>query len=274
MIEPESIHPVEVSVIIACYNDGNYLEQALDSVHAQTFKAFEIIVVDDGSEAATKKELERLSPKIDRLIFEAHFGVSSARNRALQEAKGEYVLILDADDYLGPELLEKALLNIQKEGVKFVSYHANRVWDGRILNVYKPKGGTIKDFLFNNEALGTSLYRKKDLFAAQGYDESMILGFEDWELHLRLLGHGGQAFVIEEPLYNYRKKPGSRNTTAISLKYQLLEYMVEKNKSLYPSDELVAHLFKKLQQQQAKMEVLTKFEKKILQIVRKFRGVD
>lgn len=267
------MNPIEVSVMIACYNDGQYLGQALDSVQAQTFKSWEIIVVDDGSDNTTIAQLKKRESQINRMLFLEHGGVSNARNKALQEAKGTYILVLDADDYLEPDAMEKALKVLQDENVTIASYQAYRFWKNKVFNVYKPKGGTLKDFLFNNEALGTSMYRREDLLAIGGYDESMQLGFEDWELHLRLLQKGGEAVVLEEPLYHYRKKPNSRNVDAVSNKYRILEYMVQKHPGIYGEKEVVDYLFKKLQQHQANTKAgNTNFEKKVIRLLRSLRG--
>lgn len=94
-----------VSVLIPCYNAGRYLAAALDSVLAQTYQDFEIIVVDDGSEDNTA-DIVAQYPQVKYVPCE-HHGVSTARNTAIAQASGEILVFLDADDLWLPEKLEK-----------------------------------------------------------------------------------------------------------------------------------------------------------------------
>lgn len=94
-----------VSVLIPCYNAGRYLAAALDSVLAQTYQDFEIIVVDDGSEDDSAAVAARY-PQV-RYFYNAHSGISVTRNLAISKARGEIIVFLDADDLWVPEKLEK-----------------------------------------------------------------------------------------------------------------------------------------------------------------------
>src|SRR5919112_554735 len=96
-----------VSVIIPCYNHAHYLDQAIESVLNQSYRNFEIIVVDDGSTDETSVVASRYERV--RLFQQENQGLSGARNRGLGEAKGEYVVFLDADDRLVPGALEAGL---------------------------------------------------------------------------------------------------------------------------------------------------------------------
>ena len=94
-----------VSVLIPCYNAGRYLSAALDSVLAQTYQDFEIIVVDDGSQDDSGAVAARY-PRV-RYFHNAHSGISVTRNLAISKAGGEILVFLDADDLWEPEKLEK-----------------------------------------------------------------------------------------------------------------------------------------------------------------------
>lgn len=104
---------MKFSVIIPLYNKAPYVRKALESVFAQTYTDFELIVVDDGStdgSAAIAEEClcaSRLSPLACRLIVQANGGVSAARNNGVAASKGEYVVFLDADDWWEPTFLDK-----------------------------------------------------------------------------------------------------------------------------------------------------------------------
>lgn len=96
---------MRVSVLIPVYNGSRYIEAAIESVLSQTFQGVEIIVVDDGSEDETASLVKQY--KNVRYVYQPHYGISVARNRALQEANFELVDFLDADDLMLPTKLEK-----------------------------------------------------------------------------------------------------------------------------------------------------------------------
>jgi len=102
-----------VSVIVPCYNQGIYLDEAIQSVLGQTYQDFEIIIVDDGSDdgltGLTNDLLRDYRRKRTRVIRTENRGVVSARNTAISHARGKYILPLDADDRIGSEYLEKAV---------------------------------------------------------------------------------------------------------------------------------------------------------------------
>src|SRR5215208_7052146 len=93
-----------VSVVIPCYNQAHFLGEAIESVLAQSYKDFEIVVVDDGSPDDTSEVASRYEEV--RLIRQKNSGLAGARNRGLAEAEGAYVVFLDSDDRLMPEALE------------------------------------------------------------------------------------------------------------------------------------------------------------------------
>ena len=100
----------KVSVIIPCFNQGAYLQEAVDSVLAQTFQDFEILVVDDGStDEETVKILKEYDRPKTRVIRTENQGLSAARNTGIHEAQGIYILPLDADDKIGKGYLEDAV---------------------------------------------------------------------------------------------------------------------------------------------------------------------
>ena len=107
-----------VSVIIPTYNRGSLVTAAIDSVLAQTFTDFELIVIDDGS---TDDTLTRLGPYMNRILYfhQANLGASAAQNAGLREARGQWVAILASDDVWLPEKLERQLESIGRLGKGF-----------------------------------------------------------------------------------------------------------------------------------------------------------
>lgn len=228
-MEPEK----KISIIIPCYNDHLYIEQAVDSARAQTWPEKEIIVVDDGSNKKTKTKLRSLAQKIDKLISQENKGVSAARNKGIAVATGDFILILDSDDYYEKEFCEKAIPFFDDDpAVRIVTCYARWFRTNNDFREFKPDGGELKNFLIKNCAL-SAIFRKRDFEFSGGYDEKMLTGYEDWEFYIRLLKTGGYAEVIPETLFNYRNKENSRNKKANLAKYAITEYIYNKHAELY-----------------------------------------
>ena len=223
----------KVSIVIACYNDHEYIKQAVQSALNQTYENKEIIIVDDGSNLKTKAVLKDLEPNLDLIITQDNRGVCAARNLGIKAATGTFILILDSDDFYEPTFCEKAVQILQNNSkIKIVTCYAN--WfssNGESLK-FEPEGGKLENFLINSAALSV-MFRKSEVLASGGYDENMKSGYEDWELYLRLLKSGGSAEVIPEFLFNYRNKNNSRNKKANRKKHEILEYIYIKHNDIY-----------------------------------------
>src|SRR5437867_2880272 len=113
----------KVSVIVPCYNLGRYLDEAVDSVLAQSFQDFEIVVVDDGStDPETQALLAGYCRPKTRVVRLAHGGLAAARNAGIAESAGEYLCALDADDRLRPTFLKKTVDVLDRDpSITFVS---------------------------------------------------------------------------------------------------------------------------------------------------------
>lgn len=96
-----------ISVLIPCYNAGRFLAQALDSVLAQSYTDYEIIVIDDGSNDNTA-DIVAQYPQV-QYFYNAHSGISVSRNLAISKARGEFIVFLDADDMWTADKLEKQI---------------------------------------------------------------------------------------------------------------------------------------------------------------------
>jgi len=99
-----------ISVVIPCHNHGDYLDEAVQSVEQQTFRRFEIVIIDDGSnDEETLRKLNNYDRPNIRLIHTPHLGLPNARNAAIRAARGKYILPLDADDKIDKTYLQKAI---------------------------------------------------------------------------------------------------------------------------------------------------------------------
>ena len=224
----------KISVIIPCFNDGLYIGQAVDSIFRSDEDVLEVIVVDDGSDDLTRNYLDKIRADKVKIINQENKGVSAARNKGIIEAKGEYILLLDADDKFAPSFLGKAKQILQNNAeVGAVSCWYNIVENEKIVKQAEPKGGNIEDFLFANRSMVSSLLRKKCWEDAGGFDESMLIGYEDWEFWISVTKKGWEVRVIEEYLYDYFNKPGSRNKKAAKQDLEIKAYIFNKHKDLY-----------------------------------------
>jgi glycosyltransferase involved in cell wall biosynthesis len=262
-----------VSIIIPCYNDAQYIEQSVQSALDQTYPYKEIIIVDDGSNAETKAVLKKIEPKITRLITQENQGQSTARNVGIGAAKGDYILVLDSDDYFEPSFCEEAVAVFSSDAtIKIVTCQATLLFSDNKKELYNPNGGDISNFMYGNCALGTSMFKKEDWKSVSGYDEIMRSGFEDWEFFIRLLTSGGTAFVIQKPLYTYRKREASTTTRANKARYDLLNFIFTKHKDLYVSDfeNFTTFLLDKIQQAEtSKLKYKEKIDYKIGAVILK-----
>lgn len=241
----------KVSIVIPCYNDAAYIEQAVLSALNQTYPNIEVIVVDDGSNTETKAVLNKLEPKITQLITQDNKGQSAARNEGIKVAKGDFIFVMDSDDFIAPSLCEEAVAVFTSDiSLKIVSCQATLLYSDQKTEIYIPKGGDISAFMYQNCALGTSMFKKEDWQRINGYDETMRSGFEDWEFFIRLLKSGGTTFVIEKPLYTYRKREASTTTRANMVRYDLLHYIYIKHSDLYQAnfESFMAFLLNKMKQ--------------------------
>ena len=225
-----------VTVIIPCYNDGEFILEALHSVLNQTLKAEKIIIIDDGSNKETKAVLRGIKVDGVTVITQENKGVSHARNKAIDLATSNYILNLDADDYLESTFIEKAveILNKNEKVAVVGAYCRNFTGKNTDVDIVKPLGGEVKDFIVKNNGRANSLFRKQSWAAVGGYDEKMLNGYEDWEFWIAILKLGDSMHIIKEVLTHYRIKRTSRDQTALSkYDFELRKYIFNKHKDVF-----------------------------------------
>jgi len=190
-----------ITVVIPCYNSGATLAQTVTSVKAQTWTNLEIIVIDDGStDPYTCTVLAALEGV--NVVSQPNSGLPAARNAGFRAARGEYVLPLDADDWLEPTAL-KVMMQVLKSTPQASFVFCDLQLEGEASGVLK-KNYNFFEQLSVNQLPYCLLMPKRLWVEAGGYNESMCLGYEDWEFNIRLgtLGHYGQRVAL--PLFHYR----------------------------------------------------------------------
>ena len=225
-----------VSVVIPCYNLGQFLDEAVDSVLAQTCQDFEILVVDDGStDPLTSAMLASYARPKTRVIRMPHRGLAAARNAGIEQAEGRYLCALDADDRLRPEFLERTLGVLENNPqLTFCSTwlrtFGEEEWD------WTPARCDIPTLLWENTVLTAALVRRDAVVELGGYDTGMPeQGDEDWDLWLRLAADGRTGTILREVLFDYRRRAGSMSRTCWygPAHLPLLRYRIDKFPALY-----------------------------------------
>jgi glycosyltransferase involved in cell wall biosynthesis len=243
-----------VSVIVPCYNQGEFLDEAIDSVLTQTFAAVEIVVVDDGSsEVTTRAALANYQRPNTRVIHAPHRGLAAARNLAIANSTAPYLCALDADDRLEPTFLAKTVAVLDADpSLTFVSAWLRafgaETWE------WRPERCDLAALLAENTVLTAALVRRDALAAVGGYDTAMPeQGDEDWDLWLTLVSRGYRGLIVPEVLFHYRRRNGSMSSRCWhgSGHMPLARYRVAKHRAAYEQ-----HLFDVLLRQEVETAAL------------------
>lgn len=199
----------KVSVIIPCYNQGQYLAESIGSVLASGYDDVEIIVLDDGStDPETCRILDRLDYPKTSLIRQENRGLAAARNRGIAGATGRFILPLDADDRIGPEYLGQAVAALQADPQLGIVYcRAERF--GAESGPWRLAPASRVRMMLGNVIFCSALYRRDDWQMVGGYDELLRRGWEDWDFWLSLLELGRTVRCLPLVGFFYRKHPAS-----------------------------------------------------------------
>ena len=228
--------PPRVSVVIPVFNAGRLLVQALDRVAAQTWRDFEVVVVDDGStDDDTRAVLDDAARRPGVTVHRTeNGGPSRARNVAIERARGAYILPLDADDWLAPTYLERTVPVLDADPALGVAY----TWVGLVgghQGVWRTGDFTLEALLARCTIHVTSLFRRQLWADVGGYDARFVESWEDWDLWLGAVARGWQGRCVPEVLAYYRRGETSRERRAREpgVSARLMRTLVAKHRALY-----------------------------------------
>ncbi len=214
-----------VSVVIPTYNRKALLLEALQSVLAQTYRDYEVIVVDDGSTDHTREALEPLLPRI-RYIAKPNGGEASARNRGIQEAQGDYVAFLDSDDLWEPAFLEVTTDYLSRHlDLGLVSTAWWTIPRGRREpRVRKPVlHGDLFPLLMRQSFISTSaVVARRECFHRVGFFHEGLEQAADYDMWLRI-AHAYPIAFLNTPLGKRRKHPGNISRNRLLLRQRALQ---------------------------------------------------
>ena len=246
----------KISIIVPVYNVEKYLKRCINSILNQTFKNFELILVNDGSTDNSLNICKNYKEKDGRiqLISQTNKGLSAARNTGLKYAKGKYVCFVDSDDFIEKEYLSLLLSNIEKynsdiamceyyltneEGRKYSISRLNEPKDIHVLLGEKTFSYFYKEDCVPNVVAWNKIYLRS-LFDNIKYDEGHY--FEDELIAPFLFYKARRVSFLRVPLYNYVQRPGSIMNTPLTLKKvedlilmfnQRMHFLYGRNKTLY-----------------------------------------
>jgi glycosyltransferase involved in cell wall biosynthesis len=179
------------SIIIPTYNRVQFLKIAIDSVLAQSFSDYELIIVDDGSDDNTKELINNFNDQRLYYINKVHGGVSSARNAGIKAANGEYIVFLDSDDRFRKDKLQVSACFI-KEHPDYKIFHTEEIWyrKGKLLPQkkyqQKPSGYIFPDMLKLCCVSPSTAVIHKSIFSKIGLFDHNLPTCEDYDLWLRI----------------------------------------------------------------------------------------
>ena len=243
-----------VSVVVPAYNASKYIGQCIDSLLAQTYRRFEIVVVDDGSTDSTPDVLSGYAGLENvRIVRQENRGVSAARNAGLSLAKGEYVAFVDSDDVVHPELLERCCGLIGEYGCEFVLLTLAEFEDDENPD-FKPVSrdgfdmvqDPLRYYLENGFKGGmSSMVVKRSQVEGLKFPVGVSKG-EDLCFSYSLLRRLSKGARIREPVYFYRRTQGSLDRTAMTVNDAVAFADIMRSLSrIYADDEKKSKMLKR-----------------------------
>ena len=222
-----------VSVIMPAYQSAPYIAEALESVFAQTFEDFEVVVVNDGS--PDTEELERvLAPYRDRIVYlrQENRGVSAARNAAIRAARAPLVAMLDPDDLWEPDYLEVQVAAMRADPTLDLLYPNALIFGegehaGRTYMEVNPSDGevTFEGLLTQQCTIVNYVIARREAVVGAGWFDESLRRSEDFDLWLRILCRGGRIAYHRRVLARYRRHEGSLSSDPVLMARDILRVL-------------------------------------------------
>jgi glycosyltransferase involved in cell wall biosynthesis len=223
-----------ISVVIPCFNHGEFLPDAVTSVTCIDRRDIELIVVDDGStDERSRKEMDALIAQGIHVVRQENKGLAAARNAGILNSQGEYILPLDADNRLRAGYIEHGIKTLDSNPHVGIVYG-----DGEYFGI---RTGRWDVGPFNRHRLlqwnyidSCAVYRRSVWEQNNGYDGTMpVQGLEDWDFWLGALERGWQFAYVPEVLFDYRIAKESMITRTHGFEKQVEEFIARKHGHLY-----------------------------------------
>lgn len=229
-----------ISIIIPAYNVQKHIEECIKSVEKQTYKNFEIIIINDGSIDNTKIICEKLQKEYKNIILinQKNAGVSASRNAGIDKAKGNYIMFIDSDDFIENNMLEKMIKNQNSDLIisNYKKYYSekNIIYNTAVEEKLYSKKEILEDFwkLYNSSLINSPCFRlyKRNIIIDNSikFDLNYELG-EDLIFNLEYIDKCKSIKIVEDYLYNYRYSINSLTTKYredyLEIQFKLINYI-------------------------------------------------
>jgi len=219
----------KVSVLIKCYNHGRYIRQTIESILSQTYQDFEILITDDGSTDDTVEILSRFDdPRISIEFLPNNIGISGAMNATIARAKGDYLAIINSDDFAAANRLQTQVDFLDaNQGVSALFTSAQLVNEvGETLDDVSPfdlpeqlksfsRKAWLRFFFFERNVLcAPSAMIRREAYTDVGLYDRRLTNLQDFDMWIRLLVAGHTIHVLPEKLTYFRIRNNKANTSA------------------------------------------------------------
>ncbi|QYA24025.1 glycosyltransferase family 2 protein [Gramella sp. MT6] len=270
---------IKISVIVPCYNQANFLDEALESVLRQTYENWECIIINDGSDDDTAAIAGRWVKKDDRFKYEfqENKGLSGARNKGLQLVTGNFIQFLDADDAIDLRKFENSIKAIEENLNTSIVVSNFRTFTNDLQVTYPPYSVISEELLcFNNILVKWATNSipihcglfKAELFKAFRFPED-LKAVEDWVMWVSIFKDDPEFIFIDEPMAFYRRQPGS-----LTVNQELMDENLKKAffyiKKIVPKTE--DYMYFAFLEQQKNFREIRRLERKIASLQNQSSG--
>lgn len=224
----------KVSIVIPCFNHGEFLPEAVASVTSLQRKDVEVVVVDDGStDDRTHTEMNSLAAQGVRIIHQANKGLASARNAGIHASTGEYIFPLDADDHLRDGWIDRGIEVVEANPQVGVVYGDGEYF-GKRTGRWRMGPFDPDKLLKWNFIAASALFRRAVWEQNGGYDGTMpVQGLEDWDFWLGAFERGWQFAYLPQIMFDYRVAETSMITRASRSSHETEQFISFKHALLY-----------------------------------------
>lgn len=218
-----------ISIVIPCYNHGEFLDEALESLKRTSKEKYEVIIVNDGSnDPQTLEKFRELESKGYFVVHQENKGLGAARNEGIRLARGNYILPLDSDNRIRPVYIERGIEILDMHpGIGVVYGDVQRFGDSDDL-VEIPEFDPVLQMM-QNTIDACAMFRKEVWEEICGYEENMV-GYQDWAFWMAIAATENWGFFhIDDIVFDYRIRKGSMVSNTKRYHSELRNYILTRN---------------------------------------------